>query len=90
MINQNGEMDLRAWVVLIGGFLATIISLSVILGWRFEASVGTRTQELRKEIEVKYVMKDVFDLHIKMIDEKLRSIMRAVGARESRQPTEVP
>lgn len=79
--NNNGY---GVWITMLGGFLATIISLSIILSWKFDSSISAQTQTLRMDIEKKYVGKEVFDLHIGIIDEKLKSIMRAVGAREIR------
>ena len=46
MIKTN---EVSSWVALIGGFLATIISLSIILGWSTENKVNTKAAEIKKE-----------------------------------------
>ena len=87
MIRDNGDLSVKAFITLIGGFLAVIISLSIILGWKFDNSISAQIQEIRKESEDKYVMKSIHDLQLNTINEKLKAIMRAVGAR---QPREIP
>lgn len=87
MIDTNGKMNAMAWVTMIGGFLAVIVSLSVILGWKFDSSVTTQAQVLREEVKKEYVKKDVFELTIKDVRKDLRAIGSAVGAR---MPTDIP
>lgn len=78
---NNSELTGKTLVMIIGGFLTTIISLSVILGWKFDSSIAAQCQDLRKEAEEKYVMKELYRLQIDTIETQLKAIAKAVGAR---------
>jgi len=87
MTKENGDLSIKALITIVGGFLAVVISLSIILGWKFDASIGTQVQTLKKENEEIYVRKDLYVLQIKTLNEKLKAIGQAVGARF---PREIP
>jgi len=75
---KNGSMvDLRNILVLLGAGVALIISLSSVIGWQTQNIVANNMGSL----ENKYVRKEVFDLQIQALDNKISAIMRAVGAR---------
>jgi len=72
---------MKGWIALFGGFLTTIIALSVILSWKFDASMGKAVQDIRTETESKYVMKEIYRMQIDTIESQLKAIAKAVGAR---------
>jgi len=77
----NAEIDLRATVINLGAVLTTLIALTVVIGWKFQGALDTSMGEMRKEIKQEYVQQSLYELQIKVLNEKIDAIMRAVGAK---------
>lgn len=78
------QFDLRATMVNLGAVLTTLIALTVVIGWKFQGALDTSIGEMRKEVKAEYVQKDLYNLQICILNEKIDAIMKAVGARIKR------
>jgi len=68
-------------LVIVGTVLSGLVALGIIMTWKIDSVVGTQAQALRKENVETYVNKEVYTLQIKVLNENIRSIARAVGVR---------
>jgi hypothetical protein len=88
MANEKNGIHLFVTILsIVGTGLIIIISLSTILGWKMDDSVGKQIKILGDESDKKYVLKELYDLQIETINKSLKAIIKAVGAR---QPSDVP
>jgi hypothetical protein len=66
---------------MVGIVLTGLISLGVVLGWKFDNTVSYTAAQIKKEVSENYVDKDLYNLQVKVFDENIRAIGKAVGAR---------
>jgi hypothetical protein len=65
----------------IASALVIFTTLAGFLSWKIDAANMAQAKIISKEVEEKYVTKEVFCLTIDNFSEKLKSIGKAVGAR---------
>jgi len=74
MRDSNGKLDIKS----LGAVLTLIIVLGGILMWKVDAAIADRLDELSCKIENKYVPRELYNLQISVINDKLDKILRAV------------
>jgi hypothetical protein len=88
MVTEKNGIHLFVTILsIIGIGLLIVISLSTILGWKMDTSIGGQMKALKEENDKRYVLRELYELQVKTFNENLKAIMRAVGARE---PREIP
>lgn len=75
------SFDFRATVINLGAVLTTLIALTVVIGWKFQGALDTNMGVMRQEVKAEYVQKDLYNLQICTLNEKIDAIMKAVGAK---------